>query len=90
MVILFAAAVWSVCHLDDWWYGIVGGAAAAVDEFLVAPVRGWRTPPVADAVAPLAGDELGARAVRPHRAARGSSSGELGSSLGDATEREKE
>ena len=36
LVILLTAAVWSACHLHDWWYGTVRGAAAAVDEFLVA------------------------------------------------------
>ena len=46
LVILLTVAVWSSCHLHDWWYGVVGGAAAAVDEFLVAPVRDWRTSPV--------------------------------------------
>ena len=71
-------------------YGVVGGAAAAVDEFLVAPVRDWRTPPVAAAAAPLVGDELGARAVRRHCAARDSAPGEPGSSSGDATEHERE
>ena len=79
--------------MHDWWYGVVGGAAAAVDEFLLAPVRDWRASPVAAAAAPLVGDELGARAVRHrrcHRPARDSASGEPGSSLGDATERERE
>ena len=91
MVILFMAAVWSVCHLHDWWYGVVGGAAAAVDEFLVAPVRDWRAPPVAAAAAPLVGDELGARAVcRRRRPAHVSALGVPGSSPGDSTEREKE
>ena len=90
LVILLTAAVWLACHLHDWWYGIVGGAAAAVDEFLVAPVRDWRTSPVAGAAAPLVGDELGARAVRRCRAARDTATGEPGSSSGDATERERE
>ena len=89
-MILLTVVVWSACHLHDWWYGVVGGAAAAVDEFLVAPVRDWRTSPVATAAAPLVGDELGARAVRRCRAARRSAPGEPSSSAGDATERERE
>ena len=68
-----------------------GGAAAAVDEFLVAPVRDWQTPPVAAVAAPLVGDELGARAVHRRRhAARDMATGEPGSSSGEATERKKE
>ena len=91
LVILLMVAVWSACHLHDWWYGIVEGAAAVVDEFLVAPVRDWWTPPVAAAAAPLVGDELGARAVRHrHRAARDTATGEPGSSSGVATKHEEE
>ena len=89
LVILLTVVVWLTCHMHDWWYGVVGGAAAVVDEFLVAPVRDWRTPPVAAAAAPLVGDELGARAVRRRRAARDTATGEPGSSSGDATERER-
>ena len=33
LVILLTVVVWLACHLHDWWYGVVGGAAAAVDEF---------------------------------------------------------
>ena len=90
LVILLTVAVWLPCHLHDWWYGVVGGAAAEVDEFLVAPVRDWRTPPVAAAAAPPVGDELGARAVRRRRAARDTAMGEPGSSSGEATEHKKE
>ena len=89
-MILLTVAVWIASHLHDWWYGVVGGAAAAVDEFLVAPVRDWRTSPVAAAAAPLVGDEWGARSVRRRRAARGWAPGEPGSSACDATERERE
>ena len=35
LVILLTVVVWLACHLHDWWYGVVGGAAAAVDEFLL-------------------------------------------------------
>ena len=78
LVILLTVAVWLACHLHDWWYGVVGGAASEVDDFLVAPVRDWRTSPVAAAAAPLVGDELGARADRRRRAARDTAPGEPG------------
>ena len=59
-------------------------AVPAADEQVVLPK-------VADAVVPSAGGQLSARAIRRRRrAARDPASGELVSSSGDATEREKE
>ena len=84
--LLFAAVVFLIFGLCNWWSG--AGADAAAEE--QAAAEGQATPPVAEVAALPAGGEPAARAVRRRRAARDSASGEPGSSSSNATELERE
>ena len=96
--LLFAAVVFLIFGLCNWWSG--AGADAAVDLAAAAEgqvaaeeqavAEGQAAPPVAEVAALPVGGEPAARAVRRRRAARDSASGEPGSSSSNTTEVERE
>ena len=75
--LLFAAVVFLIFGLCNWWSGAGADAAA----------EGQAVPPVAEVTALRAGGEP---AVRRRRAARDSASGEPGSSSSNTSELERE